>query len=140
MGQILVGVDGSKESRDAVKCAAHIARATRSMLVIASAVEPVLPGDSPEMAARIESGTREAREHAHSVVEELAASIEPGLEVETLVPEGRPAAALAGLARAAKVDMVVVGHRGRNAVVRALLGSVADSLLQISPKPVLVVR
>jgi nucleotide-binding universal stress UspA family protein len=36
--------------------------------------------------------------------------------------------------------MVVVGHRGRNAVARALLGSVADRLVQISPKPVLVVR
>jgi len=30
--------------------------------------------------------------------------------------------------------------RGRNAVARALLGSVADELVQISPKPVLVVR
>jgi nucleotide-binding universal stress UspA family protein len=140
MGQILVGVDGSKESRDALRCAAQIARATHSRLVIASAVEPVLPSNAPEMSSRIELSTARAREEAHAVVKELAASIGPGLDVETLVPNGNPAAALAGLACAVEVDMVVVGHRGRNAVARALLGSVADRLVQISPKPVLVVR
>ena len=140
MGEILVGVDGSKESREAVKCAAQIARATQRRLVIASAVEPILPSDAPEMSNRVERYTLRAREAAHAVVEELAASIEPGLDVSTLFPNGTPAAALARLASSEEVDMVVVGHRGRNAIARAVMGSVADKLVQISPKPVLVVR
>jgi nucleotide-binding universal stress UspA family protein len=38
------------------------------------------------------------------------------------------------------VQLVAVGHRGRGAIRRALLGSVADALVQICPKPVLVAR
>jgi nucleotide-binding universal stress UspA family protein len=36
--------------------------------------------------------------------------------------------------------LIVVGHRGRGAIQRALLGSVANRLVQSSPVPVLVVR
>jgi nucleotide-binding universal stress UspA family protein len=62
------------------------------------------------------------------------------VHVETRFESGGPAEVLAELARTEKVDLVVVGHRGRGAVARLLLGSVADRLTQISPRPVLVVR
>ena len=51
---------------------------------------------------------------------------------------GAPAETLAELSRSDEVTMTVVGHRGRNMASRILLGSVADRLVQISPKPVLV--
>jgi nucleotide-binding universal stress UspA family protein len=54
--------------------------------------------------------------------------------------EGAPAATLAKAASELNVDLLVVGHRGRGAVQRLLLGSVADRLTQISPSPLLVVR
>jgi len=63
-----------------------------------------------------------------------------GRAAETIVEKGAPAETLAALAAAGDVDLVVVGHRGRNAVARALMGSVADRLVQICSKPVLVVR
>jgi nucleotide-binding universal stress UspA family protein len=64
----------------------------------------------------------------------------PDLVIETLVETGGPAVALAEIASRKDVDMVVVGHRGRSAVKRLLLGSVADRLVQICTKPVTVVR
>jgi nucleotide-binding universal stress UspA family protein len=141
MKRILVGVDGSKESRDAAKLAEEIARATGSQLVIACAVAPVISTQgAPGLLAQAEQWQRNEREHANAVVKEIASSIGPGVVVETLVSDGSAAVALSELARAGDVEMVVVGHRGRNAVARALLGSVADRLVQISPKPVLVVR
>src|ERR1700682_4623808 len=141
MKRILVGVDGSKESRDAAKFAADIARATGSQITIASAVQPVVrTGGAPALVARDQ--VREAQEHqqAEDVLKDIASSLGQGVVIETLVASGPPAAALADLAGSGYVDLVVVGHRGRNAVARALLGSVADRLVQISPKSVLVVR
>ena len=141
MKRILVGVDGSKESRAAAKFAEEIARATGSQLVIASAVAPVMVTESaPELVRQAEVWQGKEREIAQATVKEVAASIGPGLAVETIVSDGPAAAALSELARSGDVELVVVGHRGRNAVARALLGSVADRLVQISPKPVLVVR
>ena len=141
MKRILVGVDGSKESRDAAKLAAELARATGSLLVIASAIAPVVPvGVAPELIAREEMEKAKEEEAAKVLVKDVAAAVGKGIDVETLIAAGSPAIALANLARSGDVDLVVVGHRGRNAVARALLGSVADRLVQISPKPVLVVR
>jgi len=141
MKRILVGVDGSKESRNAVKFATEIARAIGAQLVIASAVPPVVPMEgAPGLAARAEEWMREEQEQAKALVSEIAVSIGKDVPVETLVPSGSPAVILAELAASGDVELVVVGHRGRNAVARALLGSVADRLVQISPKPVLVVR
>src|SRR5262249_7566564 len=141
MKRILVGVDGSKESRDAVKLAAELARADGSLLVVASVILPVSPLEgAPEIVARAKAQQARDREEAKALVQEAAASIGSGVKVETAIAEGSPAIALADLAREGDVQLVVVGHRGRNAVARALLGSVADRLVQISAKPVLVVR
>jgi nucleotide-binding universal stress UspA family protein len=140
MGRILVGVDGSKESRRALEYAEQIARATSSRLTIASAVEPSLHVAGLETKAESESDLRAARTYARAMVKRVASSVRPGIEVETLVSDGNPAGVLAELANAPEVDFVVVGHRTRNPLARVLLGSVAGRLLQISPKPVLVVR
>jgi nucleotide-binding universal stress UspA family protein len=141
MKRILVGVDGSKESRDAARFAADIARAIEAQLIIASVV-PGVPATegAPELIARAEEWAEKEHAQAITLVKEIAASVDKGVVVETLVVTGAPAIVLADQARAGDVEMVVVGHRGRNAVTRALLGSVADRLVQISPKPVLVVR
>ena len=53
---------------------------------------------------------------------------------------GPPAETLADTAEKENFDLVAVGHRGRGAVERLLLGSVADRLAQISHKPVLICR
>ncbi|MFL5394013.1 MAG: universal stress protein, partial [Myxococcales bacterium] len=36
------------------------------------------------------------------------------------------------------IELVVVGSRGRGAAARFLLGSVADRLARVSPKPLLI--
>jgi nucleotide-binding universal stress UspA family protein len=141
MKRILVGVDGSKESRDAVKLAAELARANGSLLVVASVVVPASPLEgAPEIVALAKKQEARDREEAKALVQEIAASVAEGVKVEAVVVEGSPAVALADLAQGGDVELVVVGHRGRNAVARVLLGSVADRLVQISPRPVLVVR
>ena len=136
MKKILIGVDGSEESRAALAFAANLARPAGASLLLAYVVEPrsadrELPGewDVPE------------RSYAAALLSELereCAQREVPAEGRTAI--GHVAEALAEMAVTEKVDLAVVGHRGRGAVARALLGSVADRLVQISPVPVLVVR
>lgn len=140
MGHVLVGVDGSKESQAAVRHAEHLARAMSSDLIIACAVGTQFARTSPETASMAESELEEARGNAASVLKDASALLSPGIAVVTKVVDGDAATALSHLAEDAEVEFVVVGHRGRSTLTRALLGSVADRLTQHSPKPVLVVR
>jgi nucleotide-binding universal stress UspA family protein len=141
MRRILVGVDGSKESRDAAFYAAELARATGAKLTLACAVFAHDLLTDPEFVARTAHWEQEDRERGDAVVKEMAAAVaRPGVNVETLVAGGPAAATLAWVAKGRDVDLVVVGHRGRSALARLLLGSVADRLVQICPKPVLVVH
>ena len=53
---------------------------------------------------------------------------------------GTPATQIAQAAKREKVHMVVMGTHGRKGFVRALLGSVAESVVRASTCPVLTVR
>jgi len=142
MKRILVGVDGSPESRQAAEFAAQVGLATRADLTLVYVTAPPLQ-IGPEPLWHDEASWQvEQKEYGDAVLREISTRCaEKGrIDVETRVEEGPVAETLAKLAGAAEVDFVAVGHRGRGRVTRALLGSVADRLLQISPRPVLVCR
>ena len=136
---ILVGVDGSPESKAAADFAARLAQSTRCALELAHVLPELIDPDLSTALAERARAERSA--HAQIMLSELAQTVpRPNTAVETVLLEGRPALRLADEAQRDDIWMVVVGHRGRGAVQRALLGSVADRLTQISPKPVVVVR
>jgi nucleotide-binding universal stress UspA family protein len=139
MRKILVGIDGSPESRTAAERAADLAAATSAQLVLAYVVSlPVQLAPEPSYLERLGSAERE---QARTLLDEVASAFrERGLAVDTVMPSGSPAETLANMASQPDVDLVVVGHRGRGAISRVLLGSVADRLMQTSPKPVLLSR
>jgi nucleotide-binding universal stress UspA family protein len=141
MKRILVGVDGSPESKQAADLASSLAGPLKAeLLLVFVAPRPVPFGPEP-YAQGLGQWELAEREYGASVLREIAARCAgAGVHVETRFESGGPAEVLAELARTEKVDLVVVGHRGRGAVARLLLGSVADRLTQISPRPVLVVR
>lgn len=139
MKKIVIGVDGSQEARRAADQAAELARSLDAKLLLAYVVS--LPAPLGPEPAELRKWEIAERAHASTVLEELSARYrQRGSTVETVMPSGAPAETLADLASAADVELVAVGHRGRGAIARALLGSVADRLVQISPKPVLVSR
>ena len=139
--KILVGMDGSLESLAALEIATDIAESNCGTITVATAVEPPEAlWTAPELAdSDLEAEARE-REAARALLAQATAGIPPSLHPEQALLRGRPAAALAAEANAGHFDLVVVGHRGRNAVARTILGSVADRLVQISSVPVLITR
>lgn len=139
MKKILVGVDGSSESRTAAEQAANLAADSGAAILLAYVVR--LPVTLPPETVYLERWDVAEREYARELLEDVAGAYrDRGISVDTVVPSGGPAETLAKMASEEDVDLVVVGHRGRGAISRVLLGSVADRLVQISPKPVLVSR
>jgi nucleotide-binding universal stress UspA family protein len=141
MKRILVGVDGSKESLQAAVLAANLAHQTNRTLELAHVLPDAVAAPPEAFSAELAIWRQDIAEEGNRLLKEVRDRVDrPETESRTLVESSRPAEALAELANEPDIDIVVVGHRGRSAVSRVLLGSVADRLVQISPRPVLVAR
>jgi nucleotide-binding universal stress UspA family protein len=142
--RIVVGVDGSPSSREALRWAVRQAALTgASVEAITAWQSPTLvglgspfaeaepsPGDDDRIKAAAENVMRAA------VAEATAQSA--GIRVKAEVGEGSAAQFLLDAAKGA--SMVVVGSRGHGGLAGTLLGSVGQTLAQHSPCPVLIIR
>jgi nucleotide-binding universal stress UspA family protein len=139
MGKILVAVDGSVPANKAAAYAAELASRLGSSIKLVYVRVPVAYPDYTPLVPELASA---ARREGDTILEETARHIrQMNVEVQgNYVEAGSAAEAIADEAKAEDVEMVVVGTRGRGAVARVLIGSVADRLVHICPKPVLVYR
>jgi len=140
MKTVLVAVDGSEPSLKGVREAVPLAKSLDARLVLAHVIPPTLL-PAAAYADTINKIEEAGQLHAEEVLKRAQAEVRRvGGEADTTTAHGAPAEALADLASAADVWGVVIGAKGRNAVARVLLGSVADRLVHICTKPVLIVR
>jgi nucleotide-binding universal stress UspA family protein len=137
---LVVAVDGSVPSRRGLTVATSLAKAMGLELELVNVQPPILlpPAAYEDTIRAIEAAqTRESRALLDA---ESAAPAAAGVGVVTTSLVGSPAEAIADLSREERVWGIVVGAKGHSAVGRVLLGSVADRLVHICTKPVLVVR
>ncbi|MDQ2054540.1 universal stress protein [Halobellus sp. H-GB7] len=90
-------------------------------------------------------GAEELRERAHARSTELLAAAEAiaadhGRTVSTATRLGKPGREIVAYAEEHDADTIVLGSHGRALLTRVLLGSVAQTVLQRAPMPVLIVR
>lgn len=135
-GRIVVGVDGSEASKEALRWAVTQAELTGAEVDAVIAWHPVmLYGWEPPDAGFDVQGT--ARGVLHDTVTEVCGQVPP-VPVRELVLEGTAARVLIDAARDAR--LLVVGNRGHAGFTEALIGSVGQYCVHHSPCPVVVVR
>jgi nucleotide-binding universal stress UspA family protein len=83
-------------------------------------------------------GLEEAERRALQEVADAATKV--GVAVETRLVTGIPSEDIVRIAKELSVDLIIMGTHGRTGVSHALLGSVAEKVVQQAPCPVLVVR
>ncbi|MDN5765293.1 MAG: universal stress protein [Humibacillus sp.] len=138
---IVVGVDGSKESRTALRWACEEAR-RRGLDVLAVAVWNVFPitleplvGTTPW--ERIGDSEKMTQETLQAIAGEVAGDF-PEVRLDELVLAGRPAEELVTLS--ADAFILVVGARGHGGFLEMLVGSTSKHVLSHSACTVVVVR
>lgn len=135
-GRILVGVDGSPASIDAIRWAAQQATRTGDTLIaITSWSIPASYGvafggeDSIDWKQNAEMALDEALDEA------LGAD---AASVQKLVEQGHPSYVLTEASKSA--DLIVVGSRGHGGFAGLVLGSVSQHVVAHSSCPVVVTR
>jgi nucleotide-binding universal stress UspA family protein len=134
--KIIVGIDGSENSKRAASAAANLAELFKGTVTLVSVVKPGEYSLAVEDKAFIES----LKEFHQDLVEAVKDEIKnPGIEVDSRIELGTPWKELIRLAKAGHYDLIVVGSRGVGQVAEFLIGSNSTRVVQHAETPVLVV-
>jgi nucleotide-binding universal stress UspA family protein len=143
--KILVPVDGSKHSVEALKTAIELVKAKGAELSVISVVTAISGLEdheiSPAKKDRVaDSMTRYADEVIRKAVELLAAESVTPAHTRAIISEVSVPDALIEFAEKEKVDLIVMGSRGMSTSDRFRLGSVATQVVKYSPCSVYVIK
>ena len=137
-GVVVVGVDGSEVSKDALRWAIGYARmAGATVRVVTVWHFPASFGWGPVPAIPEMDLEADARAALKETIEAVADAGAP-VTIQTEVVEGPPALML--MRAAAGADLLVVGSRGHGAFAGMLLGSVSEHCVHHATCPVVVIR
>jgi nucleotide-binding universal stress UspA family protein len=144
--KILCPVDFSDSSREAMRRAADLVKATGGSLTLFHVVHvpltaysdggPMLPSSGPELTQELGAEAEKSLEEWKKRAEEMGVK-----KVATQVVAGVPWSVIVEALEADRgYDLVVMGTHGRTGLGRVLLGSVAERVVRHAPCAVLVVR
>lgn len=146
--KILLPLDGSEFSAEALPHAEEMARSSGAKLILFQVVV-----DTPDyVVAQVEgvglttvthddSKQNQAVDTAQSYLDDLVVSLRHRqIDAVADIGEGDPATAIVEYAQREAVDLIVMSTHGRTGLARWTYGSVAHKVLQAAPCAVLVVR
>ncbi|HSH68720.1 MAG TPA: universal stress protein [Deferrisomatales bacterium] len=140
--RILIPLDGSELSEQALDTAYPLARVFGSELLLVGVLdltagmydvyaETLQPLDLKDQLETLLAGT----------LDRMVAKVKAeNLPVQRFLEVGIPHEEIAGVAEREKADLIVMTTHGRRGLTHLLLGSVTEKVLRTSPCPVLVVR
>jgi len=144
IGKILVPVDGSDVSFNAVEYAVNLAERYNSEISLVHIVPTsvwnyclMTEGWNPVPVCTIREMEAEGERLLLSV---LSSVKESGVEVDAQIDYGRPANKIVQIAKEENFDLIVMGSNGRGVIARLLFGSVSAEVFHKAPCPVLVVK
>ena len=134
--RVVVGVDGSESSKQALRWAEFVARASGASVEAVAAwhIPPAVAVDGWPADWRPDEDTATT---LHGTVEEVLGA-SPAIPVREVVREGGAASVLLDASRDAR--LLVVGSRGHGGFAGLLLGSVSAACAEHAHCPVLVIH
>jgi nucleotide-binding universal stress UspA family protein len=148
--KILVGIDGSEYSRNAVNYALDLSSKYNSDLFLLAIVpSKVHHGDSSGVFGMVApSYFQEYKKEAEKWFEEITSHINNNstidtktkVESEVITTPFSTAASILNYAEERDVELIVIGTRGNSGLKKMLLGSVATDVVTYAYCPVLVIK
>jgi nucleotide-binding universal stress UspA family protein len=137
--KILIATDGSERNKAAVEEALQIGRVCGSKVFAAYVMDiGVFESASTDGAIIRDTWTVIQRE-ADAALDRVRTMAE-GVNLETVILEGKPAAEIVKFSAEKGIDLIVIGTQGKRGFERLLLGSVAEQVVRSTPCKVLVVK
>jgi nucleotide-binding universal stress UspA family protein len=143
---ILVAVDGSDTSNLALKEAVKLTKEQHALLLVVHVVDETPAYSMTDIPFPISAYQKVMREAGEKVLAECSSTIQTAgikfqkkcIVIDSLLK--RICEAISEEAKSWPADLIVIGTHGRHGFDRLLLGSVAEGVIRIATKPVLIIR
>jgi|SRR6185312_4202224 len=136
---ILIAIDGSECSMNAVKKGIELAKDLSANVILLSLVDMTIMINNAAAGAIIDSEMEVIyKEDAANTINE-ALKRYPYNKTTGIVEEGIPQEAINKIAMEHKVDLIVMGTHGRTGFNHLFMGSIAEQVIRYSRIPVMVV-
>lgn len=141
LAMILVPIDFSEESKEAVQYAIPIARQFGARITLLHVTDPIrLPADYGYGPVVRQIADKAAMRKARARLNRLGRKmIGPGMMGETIVLSGEACFEITEAARAIEADLIIIGSHGCDGATNGV-GSTAERVLWHAPCPVFVLR
>lgn len=139
---LLLPVDGSSYSLKAVDYAiARAADSKRKVKVHLVTVQAAIATVNVKLFVSQESLETYYREEGSKALEESLARLRAaGIDVEPHITVGEAARLITDFAREKSAEEIIMGSHGRGALSGAVMGSVAQKVVHLSPVPVVLIK
>lgn len=147
--RILVPLDGSERSMQALEKAAQIAKKFNGKITLIHvysvahpvSVSPIVPAPEASTSALVLKFAEAARKAGIGILADGEKKVKTeGVHVETLLKKGHTVEEILKTAREGEFDLIVMGARGLSKIKEIFLGSVSHGVTRHAPCPVLVVK
>jgi nucleotide-binding universal stress UspA family protein len=137
--RIVVPIDLSTCSLDALEYAVQFAKPFGAAITILHAMEPVAYGLDFSLSHSKE--WREQRDYLEKRLSVLSACVTAhGVQADHVLKPGLPADSITSYVAQQGFDLMIMGTHGRRGISHVLLGSIAGAMLRLASCPVLTVR
>jgi nucleotide-binding universal stress UspA family protein len=141
--KVLVPIDGSKHSTEGLRVASHFAKANKAKIFILNVIPSVADVDlelsASERDRLLESLKRRGEDLLAKAKDQMKSSGVTDINT-VLTTADSPAQEIVTFAEKEKIDLIVIGSKGKSATARFLLGSVASKVVKYSHCCVYVVK
>lgn len=137
--KLLIAVDENPISAHAIDVGVDLAQSLRAQVALVYALDPSLIY-APEAGMAFDDLALAAERDGTRLMADLRARLPAGLHPLQFLPRGEPGQEIVKAAKDWGADLIVVGSHGRRGLTRALVGSVAETVMRHAPCPILVVR
>lgn len=141
---ILVPVDGSKQSLEAIKVASQLVPDSGATIHLINA--PELPPATDELGRWVEASNMnvsrsDAEQASQKLLEETRQAVEqPGIDFQTSLHWGPPARVIVDEAEKLGVDAIVMGSSGMSDLKGLVIGSISHKVMHTAKCRVILVR
>jgi nucleotide-binding universal stress UspA family protein len=140
--KILVPIDFSEYSKNALKYAQEFSKYFGAEIVLIYVVEPMLyPPDFSMGQIAMPTIDIELDKRAKEELEKLAKNeIASDIKTEIIIKTGKPFVEIIQTASDLDVDLIIIATHGHSGVEHILFGSTAEKVVRKAPCPVLTLR